>query len=107
MTGLGALRAGAGLVTVASSGGPMAPELMTGRLEDAASLSEGKTVIAMGPGLGRTDQAACLINETASRFPGLMVLDADALAVPVRGDRFILTPHPGEMSQMTGVPVAE
>ncbi len=45
MAGLAALRAGAGLVTVASSGGMLAPELMTEPL-DAFRL-EGKTVIAV------------------------------------------------------------
>jgi NAD(P)H-hydrate epimerase len=107
MSGMAALRAGAGLVTVASSAESLAPELMTGRLEDAASLAEGKTVVAMGPGLGRNAEAEALVRDVVERFAGPMVLDADALAVRVRGARLVLTPHPGEMSQMTGIPVEE
>src|SRR5439155_23509112 len=61
---LAALRAGAGLVTVASSAPPTAPELMTGRLEDVPALLEGKTVIAIGPGLGRTPETDALVLRT-------------------------------------------
>ena len=70
MSGMAALRAGAGLVTVASAASAIAeiashaPELMTEPLRETESgsialnadleaLAKGKTVIAMGPGLGR------------------------------------------------------
>ena len=54
MSGLAALRAGAGLVTVASSGGSFAPELMSESLDDfdLEKSAAGKTVIGIGPGLG-------------------------------------------------------
>ena len=116
MTGLGALRAGAGLVTVASAGDAIpqiashAPELMTEALEgtSVAALAQGKTVIAMGPGLGRGPDD----EELGLAQP--MVLDADALVsvaqafLPVSSPRVrILTPHPGEMSRLTGKPISE
>jgi NAD(P)H-hydrate epimerase len=115
MSGLGALRAGAGLVTVASSAGAIpqiashAPELMTAALDEQAldNLAEGKTVIAMGPGLGRTAETEALV-QRALELPMPVVLDADALtaSIPVR-EATVLTPHPGEMSQLTGKPTAE
>jgi len=113
MTGLAALRAGAGLVTVASAAAALpqiashAPELMTEALEGYPldHFAAGKTVIAMGPGLGPTAEALVSVS---NEFTQPMVLDADALvgqaSWPVRS---ILTPHPGEMSRLTGVPTAQ
>jgi NAD(P)H-hydrate epimerase len=114
MAGLAALRAGAGLVTVASTPDVIpqiashAPELMTADIEDFEELAAGKTVIAMGPGLG--NESAALVRHAYELFIGPMVLDADALAGqkfhPSPGTR-ILTPHPGEMSRLNGKPTAE
>ena len=135
MTGIGALRAGAGLVTVASAAGAApviaahAPELMTAPLAEndagtiasgvnLSALAEGKTVIAMGPGLGRHMD----VEELVQRALGLrapLVLDADALsgaalpsclqlrAAERQGGTLVLTPHPGEMSRLTGKSTAE
>ena len=142
MTGLAALRAGAGLVTVASSAAiPAAPELMTESLDAGLdTLAEGKTVIAMGPGLGRTPETDALVTHALTHLTQPLILDADALNVlanpqppaprsqplilgvlggagdsparPVanpwplapRSQPLILTPHPGEMSRLTGQP---
>ena len=116
MTGLGALRAGAGLVTVASESSAIpviashAPELMTVSLDELDHLIEGKTVIAMGPGLGRGPDIEALVARTVTEFAHPIVLDADALvghafSLPTRVR--ILTPHPGEMSRLTGKTTAE
>jgi NAD(P)H-hydrate epimerase len=119
MAGLGALRAGAGLVTVASDASAIpviashAPELMTALLEDLDRLLEGKTVIAIGPGLGRSPDIEAMIARTVAEFAHPIVLDADALVgqaivfcgLPTRVR--ILTPHPGEMSRLTGKTTAE
>ncbi|HTX37596.1 MAG TPA: NAD(P)H-hydrate dehydratase [Bryobacteraceae bacterium] len=113
MSGLAALRAGAGLVTVASRARdlPLAPELMSGSLEDTglAALAEGKTVIAMGPGLGRDATTEKLVSDAIRDFHGPMVLDADALEDREYGGGApcILTPHPGEMGRLTGKSTAE
>jgi NAD(P)H-hydrate epimerase len=116
MAGLGALRAGAGLVTVASAPSAIpviashAPELMTAPLDDLDQLIEGKTVIAMGPGLGRGPEIESMVARTLAEFPHPMVLDADALVGHASGlpPRVrILTPHPGEMSRLTGKTTAE
>ena len=127
MTGLGALRAGAGLVTVASAASAIpviaahAPELMTEPLAETPhgsiarnasleSVAEGKTVIAMGPGLGRDPAIAALVQSAMAGFEQPMVLDADALmprgSGPWKGIR-VLTPHPGEMARLTGATTAE
>lgn len=127
MSGLAALRAGAGLVTVASAESAIpqiaahAPELMTAPLKetphgaievtaDLESLAEGKTVIAMGPGLGREPGIAQLVASAVTRFEQPMVLDADALVgdLSTRPGRVrVLTPHPGEMARLTGKSIAE
>ena len=127
MTGMAALRGGAGLVTVASAEGAIAqiaahaPELMTdplpesphgtiGLTADLDRAAEGKTVIAMGPGLGRDPGMAQLVARVVEGFQQPVVLDADALVAQVQGAPGrvrVLTPHPGEMSRLTGRPTAE
>jgi ADP-dependent NAD(P)H-hydrate dehydratase / NAD(P)H-hydrate epimerase len=132
MTGMGALRAGAGLVTVASAKSAIAeiaahaPELMTVPLAETPDgsiapdaplerIAEGKTVIAMGPGLGSDAAIAQLVASAAGNFEQPVVLDADALVSlpdgvpsgPGSESIRVLTPHPGEMSRLTGKTTAE
>jgi len=127
MSGLGALRAGAGLVTVASAASAIAeisahaPELMTEPLAQTPMgsialnaglepLAEGKTVIAMGPGLGRHPDIDMLVAGAMESFPQPMVLDADALTPAIAGAAGrirVLTPHPGEMARIAGTNTAE
>ncbi|HYW45129.1 MAG TPA: NAD(P)H-hydrate dehydratase [Bryobacteraceae bacterium] len=116
MSGIGALRAGAGLVTVASRARQIqqiAPELMTEDLEETPleKLAEGKTVVAIGPGLGHTAETAELVRR-ALKLELPVVLDADALSSEAfppgpAGHTRILTPHPGEMSRLTGAATSE
>jgi ADP-dependent NAD(P)H-hydrate dehydratase / NAD(P)H-hydrate epimerase len=127
MSGIGALRAGAGLVTVASAASAIAeiashaPELMTEPLAETSmgsialnahltALAEGKTVIAMGPGLGRHPEIDMLVASAVDRLPQPMVLDADALTSQISGPAGrirVLTPHPGEMARLTGRSTAD
>jgi NAD(P)H-hydrate epimerase len=112
MSGLAALRAGAGLVTVASSGGSLALELMTESLDDfnLEKSAAGKTVIAIGPGLGMNRE---LVQRVMQETTVPLVIDADALNSIAgtdfqgRGDQTILTPHPGEMARLTGSKVTD
>lgn len=113
MCGLSALRAGAGLVTVASAESALsaitayAPELMTDVLPGN---SDAKDVIAIGPGLGNSEEAQALIRKVALEYAQPVVMDADALCnMPLAGVGYerILTPHPGEMSRLTGKSTAE
>jgi len=131
MSGVGALRAGAGLVTVASAESAIsaisahAPELMTEPLPETAvgsiskraldvlaRIGDKKNVVALGPGMGGDPETVQFIRSAMGEITVPMVLDADGLNAmgelkwEVRAPR-ILTPHPGEMSRLTGQPIAE
>ena len=123
MAGVAALRAGAGLVTVASSGPVLgavsayAPELMTEALPQGAGevvqLAAKRSLTAIGPGIGTSSEAREMVVRLWSEAAHPMVVDADALnclaagAWPEKaaGPR-VLTPHPGEMSRLVGMPVS-
>ena len=121
MTGMASLRAGAGLVTVASAESAIpiiaahAAELMTEPLAENPAggisrdapierLAEGMTVIAMGPGMGRHPDIEALVTRAADQLVQPMVLDADALTAQIHGGAKlrVMTPHPGEMARLTG-----
>jgi NAD(P)H-hydrate epimerase len=109
-----ALRVGAGLVTVATRPAHVPaviaarPELMCLGVEepgDLAPLLARATVLAVGPGLGRTEWSAGLWKAaTDSGLP--MVLDADGLNLlaehPGRREDRVITPHPGEAGRLLG-----
>jgi ADP-dependent NAD(P)H-hydrate dehydratase / NAD(P)H-hydrate epimerase len=114
MAGAAALRAGAGLVTVASTAERFsAPELMTAELprswDDLLGISERKTVLAIGPGLGTSDSMVKLARGTVENSEIPLVIDADGLNAiaghewKAEGAARILTPHPGEMSRLAGL----
>jgi ADP-dependent NAD(P)H-hydrate dehydratase / NAD(P)H-hydrate epimerase len=87
MSGMAALRAGAGLVTVASAEAAIpviaahAAELMTERLEPDRidHLAQNKNVIAIGPGLGTEPATASFVRDVVARLDQPMVVDADGL----------------------------
>jgi ADP-dependent NAD(P)H-hydrate dehydratase / NAD(P)H-hydrate epimerase len=104
MAGLAALRAGAGLVSVACADpSKLVPELMTESLEHFTM--ERKTVVAVGPGLGPAKE---LLVRLMSEVKVPMIIDADGLNSIAgtdfrgRGVETILTPHPGEMARLAG-----
>jgi len=131
MAGLAALRAGAGLVTVACPESALASiashtaELMTEPLPETASgeiarsafdriaeLAAKRTLIALGPGIGTNDETRELVLRLFAEAPQPMVIDADALNCLAgktwRGQALrVLTPHPGEMSRLSGRTIAE
>jgi NAD(P)H-hydrate epimerase len=132
LAGMAALRAGAGLVTVASAESAIAtiasyaPELMTAPLPETASgtlsekafeailtLAERKNVIALGPGLGSDPETVALVRRLYLELPKTMVIDADGLNALAGGEWIgngsvrVLTPHPGEMARLTGKEVEE
>ena len=127
MSGLAALRGGAGLVQL---GVPRAvqpivagyepsymvlglPDDNEGRLSLAAlgkirELAESATALAIGPGIGRSSELVELVASLYQRVAQPMVIDADGLnalaAQPEilsqpAGPR-ILTPHPGEFARL-------
>ncbi|WP_313461990.1 NAD(P)H-hydrate dehydratase [Stenotrophomonas sp.] len=114
-----ALRAGAGLVSVATQPphvGPLLtrlPEAMAHAVQDSAELQRllpRAKVIAIGPGLGQDDWAReCWRLARVSGLP--LVVDADALnllaAAPLPMPDAVLTPHPGEAARLLGVTTAQ
>lgn len=119
MAGRAALRAGAGLVTVATRAehavalAAAQPELMVQPIEhgDAlAALLARAQVIAIGPGLGQ-DAWARQLFASALAARKTMVVDADALnllaAAPQASADWVLTPHPGEAARLLGQTTAD
>ena len=128
LAAIGALRSGAGLVTVATPRScvpilaSMGPEYMTlpldetpeGTIDYAALervLDVAADVIAVGPGLGVTPSTGAFVMGLVERAGVPLVLDADALnafaAEPERlvardGIDMVITPHPGEMARLVG-----
>ncbi len=125
LSGMGALRAGAGLVTVVTRPDALAavlqhaPELMghelghggplgMADLDELVRAAEGKSVVVLGPGIPRGDETGRLIKALLAELRVPCLIDADGLnALEGQVDGFasarsplVLTPHPGEMSRL-------
>ena len=132
MAGMAALRVGSGLSTVATSKSVLptvagfAPEVMTEPLAETDTgaisiraleygkfdaLVEGKTVIALGPGFTRHTEAVQFARSMFDLHELPLVIDADGLnafdgcteKLDGRKRPLVVTPHPGEMSRLTGL----
>jgi hydroxyethylthiazole kinase-like uncharacterized protein yjeF len=142
MAGFAALKAGAGLSTVAtpksllSTVSSFHPEIMTEPLPETEqgtissqargpsfeALLEHKT-LAVGPGISRHAETAEFVRATVelagksstARSVVNLVVDADALNafegatenLNGRARTVVITPHPGEMSRLTGMSIPE
>jgi NAD(P)H-hydrate epimerase len=130
MSGSAALFAGAGLVTVATPDVVLPivaaahPEYMTESLvatddgtaskanlerDRFGAIEKGKTVLALGPGLGQDPETQEFIRSIVQKTQLPVILDADGLnAFAGRADelrerksKFVaITPHPGEMARL-------
>lgn len=111
LCGLGALRAGADIVRIASPAFEPIPELIYERLEGERigaehidrilPLIDQADVVVMGNGLGTRSHHVVRALAPACRK---LVLDADALRAPLPdAEEIIFTPHAGEFARMTGV----
>src|SRR5581483_6731955 len=134
MAGMAALRAGAGLVTIACpksvqpTVASFAPDIMTEALPETADgtlslaaleriekLLQKKDAVVLGPGLSRNPETDELIHLLVPKMAETkLIVDADGLNAfsscpdKLRSDGLlILTPHPGEMARLTGKPIAE
>jgi NAD(P)H-hydrate epimerase len=129
-----AVRAGAGLVTVAVPASLniileiKTTEAMTLPIADNGSgyfgadaaatillAAEAKSAVAIGPGISTSATVPGLIDRLLAKLPQPLVVDADALNIIAtdasmlkrRASRdVILTPHPGEMARLAGITVA-
>jgi NAD(P)H-hydrate epimerase len=129
-----AMRAGAGLVTVATPAGvqPVVASLILEAMSLPLPETPARTVAlsakpqilaeaasrdaaAVGPGLGLHDDTLALVRDLARAHDRPVALDADALAAlaghldilrAARAPR-VLTPHPGEMARLLGVKTDE
>jgi len=134
MAGMAALRAGAGLSTVATAKSALAtvagfyPELMTESLSetDAGTIAtsagvrieellKNMTVAAIGPGISRDPHTATFVRSLVAHQKIPMVVDADGLnafeghtkELNGSGRTLVITPHPGEMARLVGCSVAD
>ncbi len=137
LAALGALRAGAGLVTLAcpASVQPLVasglteatylplPDGASGFVSGEAAVTvaralEGYDVLLLGPGLGQGAAQESFIRQLLCSLPGdgsPVLIDADGLNALARlphwwervATRCVLTPHPGEHARLTGRSVAE
>lgn len=135
MTAASAVRSGSGLVTLGI------PESLNAVLEvkttesmtlpfvdhgrgylggDAAeaiiAASQGKDVVALGPGLSWCTETTLLVHQLVQSVTLPLVVDADGLnclsadpsvLLGTSSPLVVITPHPGEMARLTGVTVAE
>lgn len=129
LSGLGALRAGAGLVTLATRDEARAAldakviEMMTRALPmsigdaiaTALEIAASAGALAIGPGIGVDAYGHELSRALAAQLPVPSVIDADALTAigvdhaPLRAAVAprVLTPHPGEAARLLGVTSAD
>jgi len=105
LSAMAALRAGAGYVKMAAEVAPsgIPPELVVTTDADAMLADARVSALLIGPGLGRSDEAARLLARTLHAGRPT-VIDADALVLlrpaMLAGAPCVLTPHEGEMAAL-------
>ena len=129
LTGLGAMRGGAGLVTLAAAASVadrlagVVPELTWMVLDQEApgliapsgwrlvtSEAAAYDTVVIGPGLGRLSATQRRARNLIAGLSGPTVVDADGLNALAQGARWwdglrgplVLTPHPGEFARLVG-----
>lgn len=108
--------------------GRVIPEVMVTSINENHSIYEGRQVVAIGPGLGRTIDIPDLVNHVIDCYEGALVIDADALYAlghvgsvdkdALRDDDMesvykvernlpycVMTPHLGEFSRLIDLPI--
>jgi NAD(P)H-hydrate epimerase len=120
MASRAALRAGAGVVTLATwpesadAVEGLLVEAMTARLErddlvgSVDRVLQGKRAVLVGPGFGTDEEARAVVEHILQTWQGPSVVDADALGMFAgRPEVFassrgapVLTPHPGELGKL-------
>jgi ADP-dependent NAD(P)H-hydrate dehydratase / NAD(P)H-hydrate epimerase len=122
----GAQRAGAGLVTIATSPATADAldhrvlEVMTARIDQASpeaalqKLLAASNAVVVGPGLGLDAAARRVVDAVVFGYDGPKIVDADAIshfagraAALSRAQGVVLTPHAGELGRLLGIPYEE
>ena len=108
--------------------GRIIPEVMVTSIDENESLYDGRQVVAIGPGLGRTTDIPDVVNRAIDSYEGALVIDADALYAlghvgAVDKDALrdghiesvykvqknlpycVMTPHLGEFSRLIDLPI--
>ena len=108
--------------------GHIIPEVMVTSIDENESLYDGRQVVAIGPGLGRTTDIPDVVNQAIDSYEGALVIDADALYAlghvgSVDKDALrdghiesvykvqknlpycVMTPHLGEFSRLIDLPI--
>ena len=108
--------------------GHIIPEVMVTSIKANETLYEGRQVVAIGPGLGRTTDIPDVVNQAIDTYEGALVIDADALYAlghvgsvdkdALRDDDMesvykvernlpycVMTPHLGEFSRLIDLPI--
>ena len=132
LAAVGALRSGAGLVTIATPScclpivAAMAPEYMTEPIAETGDglnpdevdriLEMARDVVAIGPGIGTAPATQEFVRALVDRATMPLVIDADGLNAFAgdpdklngrEGRDVIITPHPGEMARLLGMSADE
>src|SRR3954467_7464730 len=132
LSAIGALRSGAGLVTIATPAAcqpilsAMGPEYMTEPIHETLDgldpdgvdqlIELARDVLAIGPGLGHAPGTREFVRQLVDRATMPLVIDADGLNAFVgnpdtltgrEGRDVIITPHPGEMARLVGMTTDE
>lgn len=135
LTAEAAVHSGAGKVTLCvpeiikrAVQGRVIPEVMVTSINENHSIYEGRQVVAIGPGLGRTIDIPDLVNHVIDCYEGALVIDADALYAlghvgsvdkdALRDGKVesiykmerqlpycVMTPHLGEFSRLIDLPI--
>ncbi|GAB3045330.1 NAD(P)H-hydrate dehydratase [Virgibacillus ainsalahensis] len=129
MTVNAALKAGAGLITAGTS--EKVIQMIASRCVEATYLSLSETkgylnadnliatdkynAIALGVGMGQSEETTKLVERVCSEMDGPVVIDADGLShiksnlpeMKGRQQPAILTPHPGEMAMLMDISIPE
>ena len=127
-----AMRAGAGVVSIAVPGSIaylIAEDILESTLYPLSEeggyikFSEaefsgllGRRVIAIGMGIGNTDESSKCVDHLLKNYEGVLIIDADGLNVLSKMDkeivrkskaRIVLTPHLKEFSRLSGMDMAD
>lgn len=129
LTSKSALRAGAGLVYLAMPKSltflyeTKLTEVVKIPIEDnngfykyssaIKDMTKDMDVLIIGPGIGKNDSVADFVKKIIREYNGPIVIDADGINNITTDDlkysngKWILTPHPGEFSRLTGMNITD